>query len=169
MLKLLVLITIIAGGAQAAASGCDCSCFGVKEKILRQDVHDSYHFTVAKDGENLVLTPIPGRYNHVKEPVTISGYKNRIPLHPRLIERILTEKNRFTLRRYNMQLTVENDWCPLDVGQADTGRMQMEVVFETGEEVTLWHPSDEVLFDRETGNIQTQNLIPFPLKEQVKP
>lgn len=169
MFKVLLFLGLAVASAQAGASGCDCSCFGVKEKILRQDVHDSYHFRLERDGTNIKLIPIPGLYNRVLEPVTLSGYKNRFPIHPKLVDRIVTEKPRFHLRRYNMHLMIENDWCSVDVAEADTGRMVMQIEFDTGEEVTLWHPSDDELFDPETGSIQTDKLLPFPLKDQVKP
>lgn len=169
MFKVLLFLGLTATSAQASGSGCDCSCFGVREQILRQDVHDDRKFTIERDGANIKLIPIPGPYNNVREPVILSGYKERSPIHPRLLERLLNEKIRFSLIRYNMHLTVENDWCNVEVAEADTGRNEMRIEFETGEKVSLWHPSNEDLFHPQDGSIQTHNLIPFPLQYLVRP
>jgi hypothetical protein len=79
-----------------------------------------------------------------------------------LIERILAKQPRFYVTLMYQHLEVENDWCPMDVSSADTGRVKVEFTFDTGETVTLYHPSDEALYDRESGNIQIDKLLPSP-------
>ena len=91
MFKVLLFLGLTATSAQASGSGCDCTCFWVKEKILRQDVHEGRKFVIVREGAYIKLIPIPGPNNNVREPVILSGYKDRSPIHPKLIERLLNE------------------------------------------------------------------------------
>jgi hypothetical protein len=173
--KVLLMLAVAGSTAQAYATGCDCSCFGTKETILKADYFEGYKdhgFTITKDGENLRLHPIPSRWNKMPtEDLILSGYKDREPIHPELIRRILDKQPTFYVSLMYQHIETTDANCPVDIGAADTGRVKVEFTFETGESVTLYHPSDEALWDRETGNINTDKLLPSPfgyLNQQEK-
>jgi hypothetical protein len=176
--KILLIATVTSFTTQAYASGCDCSCFGVKETVLKADYFEGYKgygFSITKEGDNLRLHPIPSRWKKMPtDDIIISGYKDRVPIHPELIDRIIAKQPRFYLTVMNQQIEVENDWCPMDVSIAETGRYKIEFTFDTGESVTLYHPSDDVIYDRESGNINLSVLLPSPFnylqkQQQEKP
>ncbi|MBX2995058.1 MAG: hypothetical protein KF681_09555 [Bdellovibrionaceae bacterium] len=167
--SVLVLILSVVVSTQTMASGCDDSCWGASTpQVLAQSrwgLRDFFSIEPSGDPSSIQLTPksafVTGAF---PSPVIFTDYERSRPLHPKLVARLLDPNTRFngTVTKADVRIEITPNYgAPYSVV---TGQYQIEFYFETGETVTLYHPSVATLIRSEDGTVIEDQILPrfFP-------
>lgn len=164
-MKKYILITAFLGIfnlAAAMASGCDQSCWSIERTIVKEFGVDKEFFTFEISQEKGSLTAkqkpedLPYEF---PSPIEFKGTYYQTGLAPRLLERLSNENWSGTLSKKNMKFVVTD----YNGGQTEfqTGQLVLEVLFETGESITLYSLPVDQLVDHDSGWVIEENLLPL--------